>query len=281
MTGRDAESLSHRIRNAAARDGIPPIRLRNRIAFQRILARLSLQEAWALKGGFSLEVRLGLQARATKDLDLLKLGEAPVSAIELQDLLDEALDVDLEDGFTFRVRVPRPVRVEDVEPSTWRVVVDVRYADDEFGATTIDIVPRPREAESSLESLLIETVVVGEAFTVQAIDVNRHAAEKLHAYSRLYAHDRPSSRVKDLVDIVLLADSGLLAPPRLGSALRAVFRERDTELPDLLPRPPRDWIRTYAALADETGSDVADVDIAWRVAAELYELALSQEGPTP
>lgn len=278
MTGAEAESLNHRIRNAASRDGIPPIRLRNRIAFQRILARLALDGIWVLKGGFSLEVRLGLQARATRDLDLLKLGGAPTSAVELQELLDEALDVGLDDGFAFRVRLPRPVRVEEVEPSTWRVVVDVRYAGAEFGSTTIDIVPGSREAASSVEPLLIEAVVVGEAFTVQAIDVNRHAAEKLHAYSRLYAYDRPSSRVKDLVDIVLLVESDLLALAPLGSAIRAVFAERNTELPDQLSEPPRDWARTYTALALETGTDITDVDAASRVAAELYRHAIAQEG---
>lgn len=46
-------------------------RARNRYVFQRVLARLSRDARWVLKGGFSLELRLGLAARTTKDLDLL------------------------------------------------------------------------------------------------------------------------------------------------------------------------------------------------------------------
>jgi len=47
-------------------------RLRRRVAFERLLARLFGEEAspWLLKGGYALELRLGDTARATRDLDL-------------------------------------------------------------------------------------------------------------------------------------------------------------------------------------------------------------------
>lgn len=276
-SGGAAESLTQRIRNLASRQRIAPIRLRNRIAFQRMLARLAQDPSWILKGGFSLEVRLGLLSRATKDLDLLRLGAAPMTATDLQDALDEALEHDLQDGFAFSVRVPKPVRLEEAEPSTWRVVVDVRFDGAEFGSVTIDVVPRPLDSVADSELLLIEPTIIGEPFRVPAIDVHRHLAEKFHAYSRVYAHDRPSSRVKDLVDIVLLADSGLVVPQALVRALRIVFAERDTSLPDPLPQPPGDWIRTYAALAAETGTDVREVHAAWMIADDLYHRALAQK----
>lgn len=276
-SGRAAESLTQRIRNLASSQRIAPIRLRNRIAFQRMLARLAQDPSWVLKGGFSLEVRLGLSSRATKDLDLLRLGAAPATATDLQDALDEALEQDLRDGFAFSVRVPKPVRLEEAEPSTWRVVVDVRFDGAEFGSVTIDVVPRPLDSGADTELLRIEPTIVGEPFSVLAIDVHRHLAEKFHAYSRVYAHDRPSSRVKDLIDIVLLADSGLVVPQALTRALHRVFAERDTPLPDPLPQPPGDWIRTYAALAVETGTDVREVHAAWTIADDLYHRALAQK----
>ncbi len=37
--------------------------------------------------------------------------------------------------------------------------------------------------------------------TVRAVDLNQHAAEKLHALTRQYG-DRPNTRVKDLVDVL-------------------------------------------------------------------------------
>lgn len=111
----NAESLNQRIRNEASRLGMTVERLRNRIAFQRILARLALRSEWLLKGGFCLEVRLGLNARATRDLDLLRLDQSSISALDLQDQLDEALETDLSDGFSFRVGKPKAVRVEEAE----------------------------------------------------------------------------------------------------------------------------------------------------------------------
>lgn len=283
MTRGEAESLTQRIRNAADREGITPVRMRNRIAFQRVLARLAVDDDWVLKGGFSLEVRLGLRARATKDLDILRRGAAPASPLDLQDTLDAALEADLDDGFSFRVRLPRPTRLEDAEPSTWRVMVEVRYADAEYGTVAVDIVTLPGTISAradDLEPLRIDPIVVGKPFEMLALDVHRHAAEKFHAYARLYAYERPSSRVKDLVDLVLLDESGLLDDARLGSALTAVFNERVTDLPTTLPDPPGDWLAPYAALAADAGTDITALDAARRIAEELYERARAKEGNT-
>lgn len=280
MTRGAAESLNQRIRNLATSLQIPPSRLRNRVAFQRMLARLAVDGAWVLKGGFSLEIRLGLASRATKDLDLLLIGSPPPTAPDLQDALDGALERDVQDGFSFTVRVPRPVRLEEVEPSTWRVVADVRFDSTAFGTVTVDVVPRLPGAGDDVELLAIEPAIIGEPFDMPAIDVHRHLAEKFHAYSRVYAHDRPSSRVKDLVDIVLLAESGLVAPASLARSLRTVFAERETDLPSGLPPPPGDWGSTYPALAADTGTDVVDVRAARDIAEDTYHRALAQEGTT-
>ena len=74
-------------------------RLRKRIVFERLLARLVSQAPgeWVLKGGFALELRLGNVARSTKDADFdWRLPEE--AAIEL--LLDAAA-LHLGDRFTF------------------------------------------------------------------------------------------------------------------------------------------------------------------------------------
>lgn len=279
MTRGEAESLTQRIRNAASSEGIPPVRLRNRIAFERVLARLAISEVWVLKGGFSLEVRLGLNARATKDLDLLRLGPAIASSLDLQDALDEALEVDLGDRFIFRVRLPRPMRVEDAEPSTWRTVIEVTYAEVEYGVVTLDVVTLPASAPTySLEQLRIDPAVVGDTFDMTALDIHRHAAEKFHAFARIYAHERPSSRVKDLVDLVLLAESGLIDDARLGTALHSVFAERYTPLPQKLPDPPGAWAEPFAALATETGAEIRVIGAARDIAEEMYTRARAQEG---
>jgi hypothetical protein len=85
-------------------------RLRRRVAFDRLLARLfnpNQNYPWILKGGYAIELRMHL-ARATKDIDLtIPMGAsgklAPVSGDALRILLQEAASSPLPDGFTFLI----------------------------------------------------------------------------------------------------------------------------------------------------------------------------------
>ncbi len=60
--------LLERSRNA----GLPLVRLRRIVVFERLLARLiqAAPDRWVLKGGLALDYRLGSRARTTKDMDL-------------------------------------------------------------------------------------------------------------------------------------------------------------------------------------------------------------------
>ncbi|MBK8461477.1 MAG: nucleotidyl transferase AbiEii/AbiGii toxin family protein [Micropruina sp.] len=271
-------SLTHRLRNIAAHEGVPPQRVRNRYVFQRVLARLARDPRWVLKGGFSLELRLGLAARTTKDLDLLRWDVADLSAVDLQDLLDAALDVDLSDDCTFTVRRPRQVRAEDEMPSTWRVVVDVQVARRPFETVTIDVVTSPVEPTSGLDAVAVRPVLGGKPFSVRSVDLPRHAAEKTHAYARIYAHDRPSSRVKDLVDLALLVEQELLEPADYARAVTGVFAERDASAPPPeLPDPPRDWAVPFAAMAADIGLDQQSLDDAATLVQRFYRFAFDRQ----
>lgn len=271
-------SLNHRLRNIAAQEGVPPQRVRNRYVFQRVLARLARDPRWVLKGGFSLELRLGLAARTTKDLDLLRWDVADLSAVDLQDLLDAALDVDLSDDCTFTVRRPRQVRAEDEMPSTWRVVVDVQMARSPFESVTIDVVTSPVEPTSGVDAVAVRPVLGGKPFSVRSVDLPRHAAEKTHAYARIYAHDRPSSRVKDLVDLALLVEQELLEPAAYSLAVIDVFAERDASTPPPdLPNPPGDWAVPFAAMAADIGLDQQSLGDAATLVQRFYRFAFDRQ----
>lgn len=273
-------SLNHRLRNAAAAAGVSTERMRNRHVFHRILARLAHSERWILKGGFCLEARLGLDARATKDLDLLHWGVASLTSLDLQDLLEEVLETELDDGFTFRVRAPRQVRTEDVEPSTWRVAVEARCFGSLFDEVIIDIVTQPTSPADDTDRVQIRSALGEPLVSMLAIDAERQAAEKFHAYSRLYAGERPSSRVKDLVDLALLIESGMLDEHRLKAALGRVFQERDGRVPPPeLPAPPGDWELPFRRLADETALGVMSTAAAWQLASGTYMtvIAINEE----
>lgn len=65
-------ALEERLRNISLRQGLDLQRLRRRVAFERLLARLFADQVppWFLKGGYALELRMAHRARSTRDLDL-------------------------------------------------------------------------------------------------------------------------------------------------------------------------------------------------------------------
>ena len=86
--------------------------------------------------------------------------------------------------------------------------------------------------------------------SVRAISAEQQFAEKLHAYT--LPRQTPNSRVRDLVDMLLLLNSGKLLPKATAKAVRATFTKRGTHtIPEKLVPPPPDWNPRFAALAAE------------------------------
>lgn len=276
------QSLTDRIRMAAHAQGVDPQRLRRNVVFQRLLARLA-PHGLVLKGGYCLEARLGGLARTTKDLDLVGRLAATSDPEALIDVLDELLDDDLDDGFTFRPQRPRELR-SDEERRAWRMTVEARVDGALFESVKLDLVGQVDEVHGATEVLALPPPLPGAGHgpvEVVAVDVYQHAAEKYHAYSRLYARERPSSRVKDLVDLVLLVESGLLVDiDRLAARLRVVWSERDgAEPPGVLPDPPADWVEVYRRYAADLDLPVGSLDEAAVLVSLPYTTATDGRSP--
>ena len=118
-----------------------------------------------------------------------------------------------------------------------------------------------------------------EPARIRAIPLEQHIAEKLHAYTRRYADDQPSSRAKDLIDIVLMSELAAFEVDRLREMIVRLFEARAThELPTSVPPPPRDWSRPYRALAEEVGLDPDPAVGHRRVAAFLHPVLIGDSG---
>lgn len=277
------QSLSTRIVSAAESRAIEPNRLRRTVAFHRLMARLE-GSGWVLKGGFCLEVRMPGVARATKDVDLVREGQV-ADGDELVDDLEGLLARSaIDDGFSFWPTAARPVRPTDTMASAWRVRVEARVDGQLFDTLVLDIVEQFAEVAGALDELVMRPPLPGvghQAVRVVAVDVYQHAAEKLHAMGRLYAGDRVSSRVKDLVDLALLIEAGVLTDTaRLATRLEVVYALRDglDELPSAMPSPPKDWTARYAALASDLGLNAKTSAQAYSLVAALYAQAHRQGG---
>jgi hypothetical protein len=76
------------------------------VAFERFLARLGKKdpEAWIVKGGFALQLRLGERARTTKDIDVSAVN--PWTRDQTIAHLRAACALDLADWFECEVSEP-------------------------------------------------------------------------------------------------------------------------------------------------------------------------------
>ena len=99
----------------------------------------------------------------------------------------------------------------------------------------------------------------------------QHFAEKVHAYTFPWT-GRSNTRVRDLINLVLLLDTGRLDPAATVAALRLTFTQRGTHsLPRILPPPPGEWAAPFAALAGEVALGERTVDAAFARVSAFYD----------
>jgi len=88
---------------------------------------------------------------------------------------------------------------------------------------------------------------------VPCYPLTQHLAEKVHAYVRPRATGE-STRVKDLVDVILIAEHMTINGLALRAAIQATFTAQGAgEPPASLPAPPPSWALTFRKLAEEVG----------------------------
>jgi hypothetical protein len=249
--------------------------LRREVAFERVLARLVAEDPdmWLLKGGVALDYRLH-EARSTLDIDL----SSNVDITGFQEQLVRAMAIDLGDFFEVQLSGEPSRPVDEVE--TYRFGLDVRLNNRTFMKVSIDVGfadPWLGDAEA-LETSEVLAFAGVEPVTVKAISLEQHIAEKVHAYTKSYG-SRQNSRVKDLVDLVLLSGYRPIAMLELGTVVDAVFRSRAThELPKAFPIPPANWRDPYRKLS-ETLPITPDIGEAHaRVAAFLDPVFAARNG---
>lgn len=271
------QALEWRLKDRVAGDGARLARDRKRVAFDRLLARLVAvaADAWVLKGGFALDLRLTERARATKDIDL----DWQQPDDELLDTLLDAADYDLGDFFVFRIEQAGPP--EDRLGGSRRFRVSASLAGREFESFLLDIGFRASSISGVDRLTTPDLLAFAEVppVTVPAIPLEVQVAEKLHAYTRIYHAARPSSRTKDLVDLILIAELASLNAVALMRAIEITFAIRGTHpVPESLPAPPLEWGQPFAALAGTVGI-LTDLGRGHDIAAEFLNPILNGEIP--
>ena len=247
-------ALETRLAAQARETGRSIVRLRKEVAFDRLLARLFAvaPDGWVLKGALALDYRFGDRARTTKDIDLASAGDEASATTEL--LAAQAVDLGASSTSPSNARPP--------SIAWWRVP--------QCGITFVPSWPVGCSMTSC--SMWASTANRRRARPVawaRPPGFRRHragrgpsgpdefhVAEKLHAYSRVYAVGSVgSTRVKDLIDLALIASGATLDAGRLRAAIETTFvRRASDELPTSLPRPPADWRVPYGRMARRSAS---------------------------
>lgn len=277
MRYRDAaafrQALEQRLNARAAGDGARIARDRKRVAFDRLLARLNAAapDRWLLKGGFALDLRLAERARATRDVDI----EWQTAEEELLDALIDATSVEVGDYFA--IQVERTATPPDHLGGSHRFRVTATLAGRQFDTFLLDVGLRsdPINEYDTLPTPDLLAFAEIEPAYIRAIPLERHIAEKLHAYTGRYGDDQPSSRVKDLIDIVLMSELAPFEFARMREVIVRLFEARAThDVPASVPAPPGDWARPYRALAEEVGLD-PDSAVGHHLAADFLDPVLA------
>ena len=200
-------------------------------------------------------------ARTTKDIDLT-MRSAPSSGDKKDDQKNLAVLEKLQEAAAFRrddffvYTIGEPISDLDAAPyGGERFPVETRPDGRAFVGFHLDV----RIGDAVLEPL---EVIQGRDWlgfagiaspSLYMIPREQHFAEKLHAYT-LPRHGAAKTRVRDLVDMVLLIQSGTLTNDKVVEATRLTFERRKTHtLSNAVPVPPAKWQKPYEALARECG----------------------------
>lgn len=236
-------------------------RLRKIVTFERFLARVQLDagDRWLLKGGFAMLLRQFSRARTTKDVDLgadlgAFTGEAK-SCKAIHGSLKSVAMRDLGDAFAFEIREGDDIEQDHGPVQSFRYPVTALLDSRTFARFHVDVGlgdPLVAPAVDLPASGLLDFAELPPA-VFRAISVEQHWAEKVHALTRPW-EDRENTRVRDLVDLMLLLDGDLPAPDTIRRAVEGIFAARRTHaVPSSLADPPTVWVAPYAAMAVETG----------------------------
>jgi Nucleotidyl transferase AbiEii toxin, Type IV TA system len=249
-------ALETRLKSIATAEGVDLQRLRRQVSFDRLLARFFQRRnaPWLLKGGYAMELRLRT-ARTTKDIDIsLPASAAAGVGDEILAELQQSARADLGDFFAFTIAESQ-MNLDAAPHGGARYPVTTTVAGRVFTRFQLDIgigdaVVPPTELIEGHDWLGFAGIAPGR---FMAISKEQQFAEKLHAYT-LPRTDAPNSRVKDLVDMILLIQMETMDSAILEQAIHTTFELRGTHaVPSILAKAPESWTSPFDAMTKECG----------------------------
>jgi hypothetical protein len=240
-------ALTDKLRTVAETSRWSLPQLQRQMAYDRLLERLYLvDDGWIIKGATALLAR-DIGVRATIDIDVYRRTAGKVAEADLR----EAAGVDIGDWFHFETGVPRPA---GAAAAGLRLPMNAFIGTTVWASFHVDIVGadvRMTGSPDHVPPLARVTMPCVEQHGYRAYPLVDHIADKVAAMFEIHGPTgAPSTRYKDLVDLVAIVRAASVVADAQLAALRSETSRRGLRLPTKFTVPDRRlWERGYAVEA--------------------------------
>jgi len=221
----NAMSLKARIRNIAKQKNIPAQVILQNYMFERLLIRLSqssYKEKFVLKGGMLVAAIVGLDNRATMDLDTT-LKNLPLTPEAIRSALKEICSIALEDGIEFQIGTISPIREDDLYGG-YRVMLNAKM-DTLLTPMSIDVSTGDRITPHAVQYRFSEIFDGEKSYELWAYNIETVMAEKVETILRRGVFN---TRPRDFYDAYILTTTQDFDRTVFADALRATADHRGT-----------------------------------------------------
>lgn len=218
-------SFKAKINNYAKVNHLPAQVVLQNVMFEKFLDRLSKSEyrdKFVIKGGILVSALVGLDTRATMDLDTT-LRKLTLTEEKVREAVEKICVVDLSDDISFRINSVAPIRRDDVYGG-FRVKIEALYEDIvtplSIDVSTGDVIT-PEAVEYEIGGIMDDTVRI----KVWGYNIETALAEKVET---ILSRDVLNTRPRDYYDVYILTKEQEYDPAIFKDALRATAEHRGT-----------------------------------------------------
>ena len=220
-----AMSLKAKIRNIAKKKNIPAQVILQNYMFERLLVRLSAseyKEKFVLKGGMLVAAIVGLDNRATMDLDTT-LKNLPFTPDAIRSALEQVCAISLDDGVVFEIGTITPIREDDIYGG-YRVMLNARF-DTLLTPMSIDVSTGDAITPHAVQYNFSEIFDDEKSYELWAYNIETVMAEKVETILRRGVFN---TRPRDFYDTYILTTTQKFDNAVFADALSATAKHRGT-----------------------------------------------------
>lgn len=221
----NAMSLKAKIRNIAKRKNIPAQVILQNYMFERLLVRLSAskyRDKFVLKGGMLVAAIVGLDNRATMDMDTT-LRNLPLTPEAIRSALEDVCSIAFDDEVVFEIGTISPIREDDIYGG-YRVMLNAKF-DTLLTPLSIDISTGDAITPHAVQYSFSEIFDDQRSYELWAYNIETIMAEKVETILRRSVFN---TRPRDFYDAYILATTQKFDKAMFGDALKATANHRGT-----------------------------------------------------